>query len=184
MNWMRKWSYVKMLRLFSKGTIHKRCWQFFRIFDTPHSNSHVSSFLVLSFGNFDQFLTPPNCQRHLWTDGPIVPESNIIWLPKSAWTIFSSKFWTWIIFSHIFTEYSYYKFLIFSWYQRKIITRIKKDFGSIYRPLKRKPTKAPFGTNMKNYFHIFIHSFFYLVLLYDSKSQLFFPIWILIFLMY
>ena len=42
----------------SKGlwAIHKRRWQFFRIFDTPLP--HVGSFLVLSVGNFDQFLTP------------------------------------------------------------------------------------------------------------------------------
>ena len=39
------------------GTIHKRRRQFFRIFDTPLP--HVGSFLVLSVGNFDQFLTPP-----------------------------------------------------------------------------------------------------------------------------
>ena len=50
------------------GTIHKRRRQFLRIFDTPHP--HVGSFLVLSVGNFDRFLTPlppPNCGRHLWT---------------------------------------------------------------------------------------------------------------------
>ena len=41
----------------NKGTIHKRRRQFFRIFDTPLP--HVGSFLVLSVGNFDQFLTPP-----------------------------------------------------------------------------------------------------------------------------
>ena len=38
------------------GTIHKRRRHFFRIFDTPLP--HVGSFLVLSVGNFDQFLTP------------------------------------------------------------------------------------------------------------------------------
>ena len=37
------------------GTIHKRRRQFFWIFDTPLS--HVGSFLVLSVGNFDQFMT-------------------------------------------------------------------------------------------------------------------------------
>ena len=46
-------------------TIHKRRRQFFRIFDT--SLLHIGSFLVLSIGNFDQFLTPPNCRRRLWT---------------------------------------------------------------------------------------------------------------------
>jgi hypothetical protein len=38
-----------------KGTIHKQCWQFFRIFDTPLP--HVGSFLVQSDKNLDQFLT-------------------------------------------------------------------------------------------------------------------------------
>ena len=33
-------------------------------FDTPLP--HVGSFLVLSVGNFDQILTPPNCRRRLW----------------------------------------------------------------------------------------------------------------------
>ena len=46
------------------GAIHKRRRQFFRIFDTPLLD--VGSFLVLSVGNFDQFLTPPNCRRRLW----------------------------------------------------------------------------------------------------------------------
>ena len=46
-------------------TIHKQRRQFFWIFDTPFP--HVGSFLVLSVGNFDQFLTPPNYQRRLWT---------------------------------------------------------------------------------------------------------------------
>ena len=46
------------------GSIHERRRQFFLIFDTPLP--HVGSFLVLSVGNFDQFLTPPNFQR-LWT---------------------------------------------------------------------------------------------------------------------
>ena len=36
------------------GTIHKRCCQFFRIFDTPLP--HDGSFLVLFVGNFDQFI--------------------------------------------------------------------------------------------------------------------------------
>ena len=31
------------------------------------SHPHVGSFLVLSVGNLDQFLTPSNCQRRLWT---------------------------------------------------------------------------------------------------------------------
>ena len=39
------------------GTIHKQRRQFFQIFETPLP--HVDSFLVLSVGNFDQFLTPP-----------------------------------------------------------------------------------------------------------------------------
>ena len=48
------------------GTIHKRRRQFFWIFDTPLS--HVGSFLVLSVGNFDHFMTPPpHCRRRLWT---------------------------------------------------------------------------------------------------------------------
>ena len=50
------------LRVFIRhiGAIHKRRRQFFRIFDTPLP--HVGSFLVLSVGNFDQFLTPPPSQ--------------------------------------------------------------------------------------------------------------------------
>ena len=39
------------------GTIHKRRRHFFQIFDTLLH--HVGSFLVLSVGHFDQFLTPP-----------------------------------------------------------------------------------------------------------------------------
>ena len=39
------------------GTIHTQCRQFFQIFDTPSLASTV--FLVLSVGNFDQFLTTP-----------------------------------------------------------------------------------------------------------------------------
>ena len=38
--------------------------------DFWHPVPHVSSFLVLSVGNFDRFLTPSpslNCRRHLWT---------------------------------------------------------------------------------------------------------------------
>ena len=38
------------------GTIHKRRLKCFQIFDTPLS--YVGSFLVLSIGNFNQFLTP------------------------------------------------------------------------------------------------------------------------------
>ena len=41
------------------GTIHKQRRQIFCIFDTPLP--HVDSFLVLSFSNFDQFLTPTKC---------------------------------------------------------------------------------------------------------------------------
>ena len=50
------------------GVVHKQCGQFFP--DFWHPPPHVSSFLVLSVGNFDRFLTPPpslNCRRHLWT---------------------------------------------------------------------------------------------------------------------
>ena len=39
------------------GTIYKQRRQFFRIFAPPLP--HVGIFLVLSVGNFDQFLTPP-----------------------------------------------------------------------------------------------------------------------------
>ena len=42
--------------------IHKQRDNFSGFFKPP---SHVGSFLVLSFGNFDQFLTPPHCQRRL-----------------------------------------------------------------------------------------------------------------------
>ena len=41
-----------------KGTIHKRCWHFFRIFDTPLPNLG-RFFLVLSINNYDQCLTSP-----------------------------------------------------------------------------------------------------------------------------
>ena len=40
---------------YNKGPSIKRCRLFFQIFDTPLP--HVGSFLVLSVGNFDQFLT-------------------------------------------------------------------------------------------------------------------------------
>ena len=53
------------------GTIHKRRRQFFWIFDTPLP--HVSSFLVLSVANFDQFLTPPIRRRRLWTALKYIP---------------------------------------------------------------------------------------------------------------
>ena len=55
----------------TQGTIHKRRRQFFRIFDTPLP--HIGSFLILSLGNFDQFLTLPNCQRRLWTPPTLYP---------------------------------------------------------------------------------------------------------------
>ena len=52
------------------GAVHKWRWQFFQIFDTPLP--HVGSFLVLSIGNFDQFLTPPPYQlATLFMDGPL-----------------------------------------------------------------------------------------------------------------
>ena len=51
------------------GAVHKRRLQFFRNFDTPSPISAV--FLVLSVGNFDQFLTPPPSQLPtLFMDGP------------------------------------------------------------------------------------------------------------------
>ena len=37
---------------------------------------HVGSFLILSIGNFDQFLTPLNCRRRLWT-APKADYSNL-----------------------------------------------------------------------------------------------------------
>ena len=37
---------------------YKRCWQFFRISDTPLPHAMLAVFLVLSVCNFDQFLTP------------------------------------------------------------------------------------------------------------------------------
>ena len=55
------------ITVFYYGTIHKRHWQLFRIYDTPLP--HVGSFLVLSVGNFDQFLTPPQLPT-LFMDGP------------------------------------------------------------------------------------------------------------------
>ena len=47
-----------------KGTIHKPCRQFFRIFDTPLP--HVGSFSVQLWPIFD-LSSPPNSWRHLWT---------------------------------------------------------------------------------------------------------------------
>ena len=51
------------------GTIHKKRWQFFRIFDT--SLPHVGSFLVLSIVNLDQFLTPLFQLLTSFMDGPL-----------------------------------------------------------------------------------------------------------------
>ena len=56
MSWSRLLQGAEALEI-QLGTIHKRRRQFFRIFDTPLP--HVGSFLVLSVGNFDQFLIPP-----------------------------------------------------------------------------------------------------------------------------
>ena len=51
------------------GSIHKQRRQFFQIFGTPSLMS--VSFLVLSVGNFDQFLTPnPSQLPTLFMDGP------------------------------------------------------------------------------------------------------------------
>ena len=54
------------------GTIHKRRRQFFQILTPPLP--HVGSFLALSVGNFDLFLTPPTPSQLLtsFMDGPLV----------------------------------------------------------------------------------------------------------------
>ena len=50
-------------------TVHKQRQHFFWIFDTPFPL--VSSFLVLSISNYDQFLTPPPSQLPMsFMDGP------------------------------------------------------------------------------------------------------------------
>ena len=56
---MKEMSWKRPTELISNvfGTIHEQRRQFFRIFDTPLP--HVGGFLVMSDGNFDQFLTPP-----------------------------------------------------------------------------------------------------------------------------
>ena len=65
----------------SYGTIHKRRRQIFWIFDIPLP--HVGSSIVLSVGNFDQFLTPPNCRRCLWTTSMLkTVNTNERWVAK------------------------------------------------------------------------------------------------------
>ena len=74
------------------GTIHKRRRQFFWIFDTPSPLSVVS--LVLSVGNFDQFLTQPplsivdvispRVNQHQW-------RNDLSFLDESIKSVFSSK---------------------------------------------------------------------------------------------
>ena len=52
--WPLHYACHRSLPIIEQGTILKQCRHFFQIFDILH----VSRFLVLSFGNFDHFLTP------------------------------------------------------------------------------------------------------------------------------
>ena len=95
------------------GTIHKRRRRFFWIFDTPLL--HVDIFLVLSVGNFDQFLTPPSLPIEdvvYWRPLRVSSVCTIflgLYVPFSKSLLCTHLFW---IDSYIFTSQK--KYILYS----------------------------------------------------------------------